>query len=95
MLTRALSEAVPAGGPLGVVVDLSTVDYLSSAGLRVLESVAARLAGQRRELILCGLRDSVELAFLFAGSRPNIAIEPSVEIAVSRATSSKQTSQQS
>jgi anti-anti-sigma factor len=86
-LTQALSGAVDAAGRFGVVVDLEAVDYLSSAGLQALESFAARLASQGRELILCGALDSVKLALILSGPRPNIAIEPSAELAMTRAAS--------
>jgi len=86
-LAQSLDAAVVAGGlSSGVVVDLGAVDYVSSAGLRVLESIAARLADERRELILFGLHDSVKLALSFAGQPRNVVIAESEELAVTRAS---------
>ncbi len=48
-----------AEGPKKVVVDLSTVDYISSAGLRVILVAAKTVKSQGGSLTLCGLSGNV------------------------------------
>jgi anti-anti-sigma factor len=69
----------------GVVLDLSGVDYISSAGLRAVESASARLEAAGRRLVVCGVKDAVGVAFDLAGLGSSLAIEPSREAAVERA----------
>ena len=77
------SSAAPDGG---VVVDLSAVDYISSPGLRVMETAASRLSARGRRLVVCGLRDAVSVAFDLAGLSSAVAIEESREQAIRKAT---------
>lgn len=69
----------------GVVLDLSAVDYISSAGLRMVEHASARLTGIGRRFVVCGARDSVSVAFTLAGLAATIIMEPSRERAELRA----------
>ena len=85
-LIQALSGSDLGAGADAIIVDLAAVDYLSSAGLRALESVAHRLASEHREVVVCGASGSVELALSFCGPRPNIAVELSLECAIARVT---------
>jgi anti-anti-sigma factor len=66
-----------------LVLDLSGVDYISSAGLRVLLLAAKRLQPQGR-LVLCSLNRSVREVFELAGFLPLFGIEPSREQALAR-----------
>jgi anti-anti-sigma factor len=84
-LERALSGAIDSA-VRGVVLDLSAVDYISSAGFRTLESAAARLAAGGRALVVCGLQDAVSVAFALAGVSAQVVIEPSRDLAVVKAT---------
>jgi stage II sporulation protein AA (anti-sigma F factor antagonist) len=69
-----------------VVVDLSGVDYISSAGLRVMLSLAKRTKLNQGALALCGLGESVRQVFSLAGFLPLFSVEPSRERAVERAS---------
>jgi len=62
---------------LRLLVDLSGVDYVSSAGLGALQTIAQRVHESRGELILCALSEPVRLVFDLAGLLPAFAIEPS------------------
>lgn len=68
----------------GVVLDLSGVDYISSPGLRALQDASAALTGSGRLLILCGVRDSVRMAFALAGLERVLVIESSRDRAVGK-----------
>ena len=58
----------PRDGLRAVIVDMSGVDYINGAGLRVFEAAAARFNGSTGELVVCGLRPAVQAAFRLAGS---------------------------
>jgi anti-anti-sigma factor len=55
------------GGKTKVVIDLTHLDYISSAGLRVLLSTAKRLRGSGGALRLFGLNESVTEVFEISG----------------------------
>jgi anti-anti-sigma factor len=82
-LGTALSEALDSLG--GVVVDLSGVDYISSAGLKAIQHASKRMAERDRVFVVCGLREVLNVAFTLAGLAATLAIEPSRELAVARA----------
>jgi len=76
------ATAAPAGG---VVLDLSGLDYISSAGLRAVGAAASRMKARGRGLVVCGLRDAVGVAFDLAGLRSTVAVEESRARAVEKA----------
>jgi anti-anti-sigma factor len=53
-----------------IVIDFSRVDYISSAGLRILLIAARRVQDGRGRLALCGLGDAVRQVFYLAGFLP-------------------------
>ena len=67
-----------------IIVDLSAVDYVNSAGLQQLETAVAQMQGSRCELVVCGLRPVVNAVFQLAGSIPHLTIESSREAAIAR-----------
>ena len=79
-LGQALDE-----GRRQVVVDLDGADYISSAGLHCLESIADRLHTGGGQLVLCGVRGPVKLALALAGPLTHVVIEPSRSLAIARA----------
>jgi anti-anti-sigma factor len=83
-LERTVAGTLDAG-ERRVIIDLKAVDYISSAGLRVLLLAAKRLGGGRGALVLCNLGDPVRQVFDLAGFLPLFTIEPSRELAVKRA----------
>jgi len=68
----------------GIIVDLSAVDYVNSAGLQQLETAVAQMQGSSCELVVCGLRPVVNAVFQLAGSIPHLSIESSREAAIAR-----------
>ena len=68
----------------GIIVDLSAVDYVNSAGLQQLEAAVARMQASHCELVVCGLRPVVNAVFQLAGSIPHLTIESSREAAIAR-----------
>ena len=69
-----------------VVVDFTGVDYISSAGLRVMLTLAKRTRDRKGALALAGLEDAVRQVFELAGFLPLFAVEATREAAVARAS---------
>lgn len=72
------------GGERRLVIDLAGVEYVSSAGLRVLLMAAKRLREPPAALVLCGMGPSVRTVLELAGFLPIFAVEPSREPALAR-----------
>ena len=77
-----LQRAIGAG-ETSLAVDLERIDYVSSAGLRVLLLVARTLRPPAGRMVLCGLNPAVRQTFDLAGFSALFAIEPSRAAAVS------------
>lgn len=58
----------------GIVIDFTGVDYISSAGLRVVLVLAKRLRGGSGALVLCQLNDLIQDVFKMSGFNKVIAI---------------------
>jgi len=69
-----------------LVIDLAGVDYVSSAGLRVLLVAAKRLKPPQGVLVLCGLGPSVRAVLELAGFMSLFAVEPAREQALARSS---------
>lgn len=61
-----LNEAID-GGVRKMVVNLENVDFVSSAGLRILLATAKRLSGEGGSLRICGLNETVSEVFEISG----------------------------
>jgi stage II sporulation protein AA (anti-sigma F factor antagonist) len=69
-------------GVRNLVIDFSNVEYISSAGLRVLLVLAKRMRDLQGRLVLCGMPESVRQVFRLAGFMPLFKVEPSQEAAL-------------
>lgn len=70
------------GGERRIVVDLTGVDYISSAGLRVMLLLARRLQDAGGRLGLCGMGDPVRQVFQLAGFLPLFVVHDTRQAAV-------------
>ena len=86
-LEKGLTGRIDAGSRR-LVIDMGGIDYISSAGLRVLLLAAKKLKGGDGHLVLAALNPSVKQIFELAGFVAIFAIEPEVEKAVARAAGS-------
>ena len=78
-------ETVIAGGQRRLAIDMSGLDYLSSAGLRALMVTAKRLQELQGKLVLVGLRGTVKEVLEIAGLAnvfPVFATEADLEAAL-------------
>jgi len=62
----ALSGII-AQGELKLLIDLSGLEYISSAGLRAILVVAKELRGKEGEMLFVGLQDRVQDVFRISG----------------------------
>jgi len=81
-LAAALKEEL-ASGQGRILIDLSGVDYMSSAGLLTLQQAAANAREREVRLALCSLPEPVRLALDLAGLAGEFTIEESRDAAVS------------
>ncbi len=67
-------DGILAGGGRKLVVDFTALDYISSAGLRVLLGTAKRLRGSGGALHLFGLNETVREVFDISGFSSILAV---------------------
>ena len=66
------------------VIDLTDIDYISSAGLRVLLMAAKKLNSINGSMILASMSDHIKEVFDIAGFTPIFTIEPSQAEAIEK-----------
>jgi len=76
--------ALLAAAPPRIVLDFSGVEYISSAGLRVLLVAARRVQGTGGGLALCSMGDAVRQVFQLAGFLPLFTIRDTRDAAVAQ-----------
>ena len=64
---QAHFETLADGGQVRIVVDFGPLNYISSAGLRVLLATAKKLKGMGGQLRMFGLNDTVQEVFEISG----------------------------
>jgi anti-anti-sigma factor len=74
-----------AGGPLRLAIDMSNLEYISSAGLRVLLVVAKKLQQAKGKVVLFGLVHNVREVFQISGFDRIFTIQPDIAAAVAAA----------
>lgn len=67
------------GGARAVLIDFSAVEYISSAGLRVILLAGKRLKAVDGRLALCGLSDECREAFRISGFDALFVLHASVD----------------
>ena len=73
---------VLAGGAVHLAIDMSQLDYISSAGLRVLLVVAKKVQRAKGKVVLFGLARNVREVFSISGFDRIFTIEPNMAAAV-------------
>lgn len=69
-------------GPKKVVIDFSALDYISSAGLRVVLTTAKRAKAAGGGLALCGVHGNVKEVFDVSGFASVLGMHASVDEAI-------------
>ena len=73
-----------AAGERKIVVDFAGVEYISSAGLRVMLALAKKMKDARGLVALCAMGEPVKMVFSLAGFLPLFAVDGSRDAAVAR-----------
>ncbi len=84
-LERTVLECIEQGCR-SMVIDLGRMDYVSSAGLRVILLAGKKLRGTQGKLVLADMHDSVRDVFEMSGFLSIFAVTPDVEQAVAVAS---------
>src|SRR5215831_763740 len=74
-LATALAEAI-ASGSRRILLDLKDLNYISSGGIVIIQSAAARLHSEGRSLRLSGAQPAVRVALQLAGLEPSAPPSP-------------------
>ncbi|MDY0220462.1 MAG: STAS domain-containing protein [Desulfobacterium sp.] len=69
-------------GTTRMVIDFENLEYISSAGIRVILKAVKKLEQSRGRLVLCCLQDYVQEVFEIAGFDTYLTIEPTLERAI-------------
>ncbi|MBW1779795.1 MAG: STAS domain-containing protein [Deltaproteobacteria bacterium] len=69
-------------GETQFVVDFEGLDYISSAGLRSILTIAKSLKVKEGQIVLCALRDTVKEVFEISGFSTIIPVCESVDAAI-------------
>ena len=69
-------------GKGSLVVDFENIEYISSAGLRVLLLAAKQLQASGRKIVLCAMRDHIAEVFKISGFSEILAIHPTRQDAI-------------
>lgn len=72
------------GGSRNLVMDFTALDYISSAGLRMVLVVAKRLKQEGGTLVLCGMQPHVREVFDISGFLAILNVEPTRTEALAR-----------
>jgi anti-anti-sigma factor len=65
-----------------IIVDLTDVEFVSSAGLRILLATAKRLRKSAGDLSVCGLNETVQEVFDMSGFSSILKVFPGVDEAL-------------
>ena len=77
-LERIVGEQLDSGVQR-VIFDLSSLDYISSAGLRVVLLAGKKLRASKGKLVLVGLQDMVREVFEMSGFLALFAVAPNMD----------------
>lgn len=69
-------------GKIRLVVDFSELNYIASAGLRVLLMAAKRLKTEGGSFALCGLQENIHDVFEISGFLPILTVVDDMDAAV-------------
>ena len=78
---KCMREWIDAG-ETEFIVDFGGLDYVSSAGLRSILTIAKNLKMKEGQIVLCALRDTVKEVFEISGFSSIIPVRESIEAAV-------------
>jgi anti-anti-sigma factor len=78
-----LSKAI-AGGANKLLLDMAGLNYISSAGLRIVLQAAKQMKSKGGRLALCSLKEQIKEVFDISGFSGLLDIAPTLEVAMMR-----------
>lgn len=72
------------GGSKKLVLDFKELDYISSAGLRVLLMTAKRLKAEQGAFALCNLQEQIREVFDISGFLPILTVVEDMDSAINK-----------
>ena len=82
--TEAEVLALVASGQKNLVIDFAALDYISSAGLRLVLVLAKRLKQERGRLVLCAMQPHVHEVFDISGFLAILDVQATRQEALAR-----------
>jgi anti-sigma B factor antagonist len=82
-LEKRVTDAIE-NGARRVVIDFEGLDYISSAGLRIILKASKELKRDQGDIALCAMQDYVKEVFEIAGFDTFLTITPTLEAALER-----------
>ena len=80
-LEKRLAGAME-NGAINMIIDFEDLDYISSAGLRIILKTTKDIKGSEGSIMLCTMQDSVKEVFEIAGFDCFLSIVPSLDDAL-------------
>jgi len=71
----------------GVILDMIHLDYISSAGLRLILNTSKLLKGKNEDFVLCRMQDHIREVFEISGFDTFLNVYPSLKDALGRRSS--------
>lgn len=81
VLEKKLSQLIEAGHKK-ILVDFGRIDYLSSAGMRLLLSVTKKIKSKEGKIVMCAMNDDVMEIIKMAGFERILNIYPTEKEAI-------------
>ncbi len=66
----------------GIIIDLSSVDFICSAALGIFFSVNVEASELGKKMLLCNLEEEIQKLMLITGVNRHLKIRPSIETAI-------------
>lgn len=82
-LEERIMDAI-GNGTNKMIIDFSNLDYISSAGLRVLNKTTKKLKHNEGTIVLCSMQDYIKEVFEIAGFDYFITIVPTMDDAITK-----------
>lgn len=78
LLEKKIFDAIQ-NGELNLIVDFETLDYISSAGWRVLLKAAQQLKRSQGKITICAMKDYIKEVFEIAGFSALLPVSPTID----------------
>lgn len=81
---KDIRDAMAAEGGVNLIIDFSDLQYISSAGLRVILVIAKDINAKNGKIVLCSMTNEVREDFKISGFSSIFDIQDNIETALKR-----------